>query len=86
LLYRRIEEAVRTLNQYAILSRKVDSTLGVVGRQKKATMGDLETVANIFGFSLPKKEEKEMEEEPELTEEDIREIKRIVDKYKQKRE
>ncbi|RLF08939.1 MAG: hypothetical protein DRJ98_08925 [Thermoprotei archaeon] len=89
---REVEEAVRILNQYATLSRKVDYTVGSISRQRKTQLGDLEAVAKMFGFKLPattKKEETEEEEveeeEPELTEEDIKEIKRIVREYKREK-
>lgn len=85
-----VNEAVRVLRVFAQTSSAVDSTLRVFGRNAKASARDIESIAAMFGLKTPssklKEEEPEVEEEindeEKLSEEDLEDIKTIVQKFK----
>ena len=81
-----VEEAVRVLRMFAVTSRSVDSTLRLFSQTAKTSVDDLNVVAKMFGLKVPtmkgSESGEEEEEEEELTEEDIKDMKEIIERYK----
>jgi len=81
-----VDEAVKVLKRFAVTSRNVDGTLRVFSRMTKTSVNDLNAFAQMFGLKVPTQKSgetvEEIEEEEELSEEDVRDMKEIIKKYR----
>ena len=78
-----VDEAVKVLSRFAMVSRRVDNALRVFSRSAKTSVDDLEAMARMLGLKVPSSSTEVVEEkEEEFTEEDIRDMKEVIRKYK----
>ena len=81
-----VDEAVKTLKRFALTSRNVDGTLRLFRNFAKTSVNDLNAFAQMFGLKVPTQKNaeaiEEVEEEEELSEEDVRDMKEIIKKYR----
>jgi len=81
-----VDEAVKTLKRFALTSRNVDGTLRLFKSFAKTSVNDLNAFAQMFGLKVPTQRNteavEEVEEEEELSEEDVRDMKEIIRKYR----
>lgn len=86
-----IDKASRILSKYASVSHRIDSTLKRFSRMKKTSMEELEAITSMFGLTTKSKSTAESidetdEEDYELTEDEIEEMKEVIRRYQAKKE